>query len=177
MYFQHVFMYPYSGGCHGCYHAAYVWPTYQKWNKFVEVSTTPRKLRSGRCVISTRNSVYVCTISSLLGIKYYTIINLARVWYDGLSPRERLCHPSSGFCPILLSHCQNYKIFVWKMHSLCQTGKHACWNDTPTWSEFSGRRRHFHKFVWFLICRSYVCSIECFVGMSSFSLLVPFFYK
>ena len=90
------------------------------------MSTTPRKLRSGRCVISTRNSVYVCTISSLLGIKYYTIINLARVWYDGLSPRERLCHLSSGFCPILLSHCQNYKIFVWKMHSLCQTGKHAC---------------------------------------------------
>jgi hypothetical protein len=106
--------------------AAYVWPTYQKSNKFVEVSTTPRKLRSGRCVISTRNSVYVCTISSLLGIKYYTIINLARVWYDGLSPRERLCHLSSGFCPILLSHCQNYKIFVWIMHSLCQTGKHAC---------------------------------------------------
>jgi hypothetical protein len=63
------------------------------------VSTTTRKLRSGRCVISTRNSVYVCTISSLLGIKYYTIINLARVWYDGLSPRERLCHPSSGFVP------------------------------------------------------------------------------
>ena len=23
-----------------------------------------------------------------------TIINLVRVWYDGLSPRERLCHPN-----------------------------------------------------------------------------------
>ena len=53
-------------------------------------------------------SIYIAFIHLICNIGYYTIINLVRVWYDGLSPLERLCD---------LYYVRLYLFLQWSMNS------------------------------------------------------------
>ena len=50
---------------------------------------------------------------------FYTIINLVRVWYDGLSPRERLCHPSRSHNRMVVGFTTTYAISAYH-HWCCE---------------------------------------------------------
>jgi len=72
-----------------------------KLQKDILFSSLINRKMSWECHLMKTNALFIIIPTPM---QQYTIINLVRVWYEGLSPRERLCHPSGD-----TSH--SYKVY------------------------------------------------------------------